>query len=79
MIFEDKSSKGLTLTIQAGESKSQFMILNLTAVITRIASCECQSHFLSVNVIIPLAKTLFVEVQFVLNKESKFLVIYCPS
>ena len=52
MIFEDKSSKGLTLTIQAGESKSQFMILNLTAVITRIASYECQSHFLSVNVII---------------------------
>lgn len=57
MIFADKSLRGLTLTIQAIGSKSQFMTLNLTAVITRIACYEYQSRFLSVIAVIPLVRT----------------------
>lgn len=57
MIFADKSLRGLTLTIQAIGSKSQFMTLNLTAVITRIACSEYQSRFLSVIAVIPLVRT----------------------
>ena len=57
MIFEDKSLRGLTLTIQAIGSKYQFMTLNLTAVITRIVCSEYQSRFLSVIAVIPLIRT----------------------